>query len=81
MRTTLDIDDPVLAGLKAIQKREGKSLGRVVSDLLAAALSAHDANSQASPEPLDWITRSMEARVDVADREAVYDLMDEDHSL
>ena len=38
MRTTLDIDDPVLRELKRRQAREGKSLGRLVSDLLARAL-------------------------------------------
>jgi hypothetical protein len=33
MRTTLDIDDPVLKEIKRLQRREGKSLGRLVSDL------------------------------------------------
>ena len=32
MRTTLDIDDPVLQELKKFQTKEGKSLGRLVSD-------------------------------------------------
>lgn len=39
MRTTIDIDDPVLKDLKRLQKRQGKSLGRLVSDLLAQALA------------------------------------------
>ena len=39
MRTTLDIDGPVLHELKQRQTKEGKSLGRLVSDLLARALS------------------------------------------
>ena len=38
MRTTVDIDDPVLKDLKKLQKREGKSLGRLISDLLAQAI-------------------------------------------
>jgi len=38
MRTTLDIDGPILSELKALQEQEGKSLGRLVSDLLARAL-------------------------------------------
>ena len=37
MRTTIDIDDPILKKLKAIQARDGRSLGRLVSDLLAQA--------------------------------------------
>ena len=38
MRTTLDIDDPILKDLKKIQQKEGKSLGRLISDLLARAI-------------------------------------------
>ena len=40
MRITLDIDDLNLKKLKAMQARDGRSLGRLVSDLLAQALSA-----------------------------------------
>ena len=39
MRTTLDLDAPVLNGLKRLQQREGQSLGRLASDLLATALA------------------------------------------
>jgi hypothetical protein len=39
MRTTINIDDPILKGLKRLQNREGKPLGRLVSDLLAQALA------------------------------------------
>ena len=48
MRTTLDIDDPVLRELKQLQTKEGKSLGRLVSDLLARALK----EDSAPPPPL-----------------------------
>jgi hypothetical protein len=37
MRTTLDIDDPILREVKALHEREGRSMGTVVSELLAAA--------------------------------------------
>jgi mRNA-degrading endonuclease RelE of RelBE toxin-antitoxin system len=39
MRTTIDIDDPILKDVKRLQKREGTSLGRLVSDLLAESLA------------------------------------------
>ena len=39
MRTTVDIDDPILAELKRLQKRDGRSLGRLVSDLLLQSLA------------------------------------------
>ncbi len=76
MRTTLDIDEPVLKELKAVQKREGKSLGRLVSDLLTVVLAERRRGDSDSPGPIQWKSRPMGARVDLADREAVYDLMD-----
>ena len=76
MRTTLDIDDPILADLKRLQKREGKSLGRLVSDLLAQSLAPAHATVR-KPPALKWITQPMGARVDLSDREALLDAMDE----
>jgi hypothetical protein len=76
MRTTVDIDEPILADLKRLQRREGKSLGRLVSDLLAQALAAEE-NVPATPRPkFKWVSRSMGARVDLADKQSIYDAMD-----
>lgn len=75
MRTTIDIDDPVLRELKRLQKREGKSLGRLVSDLLAAALT-QARSLTTGPVPFRWKSRAMEPRIDLADRDAVHDAMD-----
>jgi hypothetical protein len=76
-RTTIDIDTPILRDLKRLQKREGKSLGRLVSDLLADALAR--LRSEADQEPPDFVWRSqpMHARVDLADKDAVYAILDE----
>ena len=74
MRTTLDIDDPVLRELKRLQATEGKSLGRLVSDLLARALK-ENATPTAAPPPT-WIARPMGARVNLSDKEAVYRALD-----
>jgi len=76
MRTTLDIDDPVLKELKKLQKREGKSLGRLVSDLLARAMGQRGGRAPA-PAKLRWTARPMGARVDLADREALWAVMEE----
>ena len=70
MRTTLDIDDPILRNLKQLKKKEGKSMGRLVSDLLAQALR-EDAEPAAGPPPV-WISRPMGARVDLSEKEALY---------
>lgn len=39
MRTTLDIDDEVLAAAKELARRAGKTAGEVVSELLRRALT------------------------------------------
>ena len=75
MRTTLDIDDPILRDLKRLREKEGKSLGRLVSDLLAQALKerAQPADSTKSPT---WIAKPMGARIDLYDKEAVHRALD-----
>jgi len=39
MRTTLDIDTPVLDAVKELARREGRTAGAVASDLIRRALS------------------------------------------
>ena len=68
-RTTIDIEANVLRELKRLQKREGKPLGQLVSELVSAAL-ARDDGEEAS-QPFTWTSRPMEARVDLEDKEAV----------
>ena len=78
MRTTLDIDDPILKDLKRLQRREGKSLGRLVSDLLALALASPEQRGSPPAAPVfKWIARPMHARVDLADQHALLDAMDD----
>ena len=78
MRTTIDIDDPILREIKRLQRREGKSLGRLVSDLLAQALgAARDAGATSGVAAFPWAVASLGARVDLADKHALLDAMDE----
>ena len=76
MRTTIDIDDPILKDLKRLQRREGKSLGRLVSDLLAQSLAASRRAQPAAPA-FHWSARAMGARVDLGDKQALQDAQDE----
>jgi len=76
MRTTVDIDDPVLKELKALQAKEGKSLGRIVSDLLAQALHQQQKVARQKRRRPTWISRPMRARLDLADTEALYASME-----
>jgi len=41
MRTTLDLDDDVLAAAREISRRQGVSQGQVISRLLRAALTGN----------------------------------------
>lgn len=75
MRTTIDIDDPILRKLKAIQARDGRSLGRLVSDLLAQALASYV--KEVAPQRFAWATTPGSLRVDLADKDAVYAALDE----
>jgi hypothetical protein len=71
-RTTIDIDAGVLRELKRRQRREGKTLGQLVSELLAVSL--REAKEQA--RGLQWKARPMGARVDLEDKEAVRRALD-----
>jgi hypothetical protein len=73
-RTTIDIDAPILRDLKRRQKQEGKSLGRLVSDLLAQAL--HQSKVDRASPSFRWIAQPMRAQIDLADKEAVYEALD-----
>jgi hypothetical protein len=75
-RTTLDIDDPILKELKRLQRRMGRSLGRVASDLLADALSR--ASRERPRKPFRWYSQAMGALIDLEDKEAVQDILDRD---
>jgi hypothetical protein len=69
-RTTLDIEGPVLRDLKRLQKREGKTLGRLVSELLAEALAARRAPA-APATSFEWRTVAARVLVDLTDKEQV----------
>ena len=77
-RTTLDIDGVILEEVRSLQQQEGRSMGSIVTELLAEAI-AH--RKKPGPEPrLKWVSRPMRAMVDLADKEAVHALLDQDQS-
>ena len=73
-RTTLDIDASVLRALKRRQLEERKTLGELVSELLAKAL-ADEARDQA-PAPLTWTSKRLGLKIDLEDKEAVWAALD-----
>jgi hypothetical protein len=76
MRTTIDLESPVLEELKRVQLEEGVSLGTLASRLLADALAFR---RQKAPKPvkLVWNAGRMGALVDLADKDAVYRVLDQ----
>jgi len=74
MRTTLDIDDPILKEIRVLHEKEGRSMGAVVSELLAEALFRR--RSSIARPSFSWTSRDMKALVDIADKEAVYAVLD-----
>jgi len=75
MRTTVDIDPPVLDDLKRLQKREGKSLGRLVSELLAEAIGRRRTHAE-KPTRLRWHTTRGKPLIDFEDKDALYEALD-----
>lgn len=73
-RTTLDIDASVLRQVKRLARAGGKSIGRVVSELLAFALSKQDPSTRA--RKLRWNAEPMRSRVDLEDKEALYSALE-----
>lgn len=79
-RTTLDLDASILGELRARAAREGKSMGRVASELIAQG-AAGEADNGAEPErpPFKWHTAKMgKPLVDLEDKDAVWAILDAD---
>ncbi len=75
-RTTLNLDAPLVEELHELRKTEHKSLGDLVSELVAEAL-AQRARGESTPQEFSWNTRAMGARVDISDKEALFAALDE----
>jgi hypothetical protein len=74
-RTTVDIDASVLRELKKRQERERKTLGQLISELLAKAMESEEARTAATP--LTWVARDLEPRVDLEDKDALWSMLDQ----
>ena len=73
-RTTVDIETPILKEIKNLQKQEGRSLSKTVSQLLTEALAQRRTPGK-SPR-FRWSSRPMGALVDISDKDAIYKILD-----
>jgi hypothetical protein len=70
----VNIDAPILNELKRLQKKHSKSLGRLISELLADAIPRLERAE--APPPFSWATSEGRLLVDPLDKEAVYAILD-----
>lgn len=75
MRTTLDLEKPVLDALKELRRKEKRTLGQIASRLLADAL-ARESAGDTRVSRLEWESSPMGAKVNLADKDAVYRAME-----
>ncbi len=76
MRTTLDLDDALLAAARERAARKGSTLTAFIEEALAAALAPAPARSKRFQ--LRWKTHrgKLQPGVDIADRDALFDRME-----
>ena len=74
MKTTLNIDDQVMRELKREAARQGRTMSELVETALRLLLRPQNQRGKLPALPR---FRSGGALVDVADRNALYDLMEE----
>ena len=78
MRTTLDIDKPILDELRRLGKRRKKSLSRIASELLATSLKRETEKRKGeSGKTFRWNARSMGARIDIENKDELYRVLNE----
>jgi Bacterial antitoxin of type II TA system, VapB len=79
MRTTLDIDDDVIQAARERARHDGKTMGRVISELARHALSAGppEKSSVREPEPL-YGFRPFAKRGGIVTNDAIDRLRDDD---
>lgn len=77
MRTTLDIDDEILAAAKDLARRRRTTAGAVISELVRRALTETPGLATAEPEPF-YGFRPLSAGNRVVSAETVERLRDEE---
>jgi hypothetical protein len=78
MRTTLDIDNDVLQAAKERARREGKTIGQVISDLARKALSAVTEPSAARAPKAIYGFRPFPKRGGIVTNELIDNLREDD---
>jgi hypothetical protein len=78
MRTTINIDDALLAEAKQVAARTGRSLTDVVEDALRESLHRRQRTTRRAVELPVFGEEGLQPGVDLDDSAALLDLMDQD---
>ena len=73
-RTTVDIETPILEEIKRFQKKDGRTLSRIISQLLAEALVTKKAKT--TLPTIKWTSRPMKAHINLSDKDTLYRILD-----
>ena len=76
MKTTLNLNDQVLRQAKRRAARDGLTLTRFVEDALRARLAGARKSKPPFRLRLETVTGHAPPNVDIADRDALYDVID-----
>ena len=76
MKTTLNLNDRVLHQAKRQAARDGITLTRFVEDALRARLAGTRSRKPPFRLRLETVTGNSPPKVDIADRDALYDVID-----
>ncbi len=77
MKTTIDLDDALLARVKRLAAAEGTTLRAVVEEALRARLMPRSKTRQPYTFSPPTVRGTAAPAADIADRNAVHDLLDE----
>jgi len=69
-RTTIDIENAVLTEVKNLRKKDGRSMSKIVSQLLTEGLA--QCKNKAKASRFKWHSRRMGALIDLSDKDALY---------
>ena len=73
-RTTIDIENPILKKVRNLQEKDGCSISKIVSQLLAEGLAQRQNKAKASR--FKWHSRHKGALVDLSDKDALRKILD-----
>jgi hypothetical protein len=81
MRTTINLDDALLAEAKQVAARTGRSLGAVVEDALRQSLRQRHQTTRRAVELPVFGEGGTRPGVDLDDSAALLDVMEQHHSI